>query len=135
MHQRFAAQPERRAQRDRKHFVEHLVGGLIDRSEVERAGVVDDDIEPPERRDRGRDDRGGGIVGGDVGGMVGKAHGRAELLTQRLQLGFGAPDAQHRDAVRAEPAHDRLADAAGRAGDDRCLLGWPGSAHVILLKL
>ena len=35
MRQRLAAEPERRAQRDRQDLVEHLVGGLVDRAEVE----------------------------------------------------------------------------------------------------
>ena len=121
MHQRLTAKAERGAERYGEDLVEHGIGGGVDRTEVERSSVVDQQVEPPEFGNDGIDDGLGRIIGGDVGGKEFEGHGGAQRILQRLQLARIAPGAEHAVAIRAQLADNRLANAARRAGDDCCL--------------
>jgi hypothetical protein len=99
-------EPERRLQHDRDHRLKPFRRELLDGGDVLEAGVVDQHV-------------GGQVqaVQGGRAGQVGDQGGPADLA--RDPLGALPVDVEHGHlgAGAGQPARARLADAAGRAGD------------------
>ena len=106
--------------------------GVFDAPGEVDAGVVDHDVQLAEQLHRGGHRFGPGRVAADV---VGDEHAaRAQLGRQRAAfLGQHVGDG-HVGAIGQQPAHDRRADAARAAGDQRGL-ALEGSVHGALLVL
>src|SRR5690606_6085045 len=109
---------------DGQHPVPVLDGDRLDvgLGDVDRhPGVVDQPVEPAPPLLGGRDEAPGGLGVGDVALHVG---GVAQLGGGR-PAGLDRPGRVHDDggAGPGEPPGDRLADAAGRAGDDDDVVG------------
>ena len=97
-HQRreVAHQPQRRHHVELERVVEVGVGQLVERLDLRRAGVVDEDV-----------DGAAGALGDPLGGV---RRGHVDAL--------GARDADDARALVLEPVRDRRADPARGAGDD-----------------
>jgi hypothetical protein len=104
---------------DVEHRLELLVGHVVDDSVPGVAGVVDEDVDLPERVDGLLHDV---VAGAGLGQVARHGDGLAADLRRRL-LGDVAVDVVDRDlgALGGEELRRRAADAAGRPGDDRRL--------------
>ena len=129
MRQDGPAQAEGRAQRQADHFVQHGVAGVMHRRPHPRAGIVDQMIDPPEPCQCLRHDPVRRIILANVRRDEGKGGVLRQRSRQRRQLVRAAAGAQHGHAIGAQGAHDRRANAACRAGDDRDLL----FRHAVIL--
>ena len=96
---------------------------IVDGAAQMRTCVVDQDVDPAERRQRGADQRAHAVRIRDVrrAGHHATAR-RAELRRGVLQARVVARADRHRGAFGDEHLRDRLADAGGGAGDDRHLV-------------
>ena len=92
-----------------------VVARIGERAPHEHAGVRHEQIDPPEPLQRERDR---GVAGCAVAG-VGAAEASPRLALERSPACLVAATEADVPAGCAQPAHDRRADAAGAAGDER----------------
>ena len=104
-----------------------VLGQLLDEPEVPVAGVVDDDVELPEGPVRGLDGREVRLPVGDV--ELERQDRLAVLLHQVVQGRDVAGRGGHPVAAVERGLGPLAAEAAGRAGDEPCLLRHAGGNH------